>query len=163
MPMKSYLPQDKPCLIISKTLWRNLILDLRKRGKGKRESGAFLIGNSKNTHVTEYICYDDLDPHSLDRGYIYFTQKGFTPLWAHCKKNNVQVLADIHTHPGVWTEQSELDRTNPSIPVKGHIALIVPVYAKKNLRTLKGVGIYEYEANFNWKTFTLKDNVINLK
>jgi proteasome lid subunit RPN8/RPN11 len=163
MYMKSYTLQGNIRLIISKSLWRNLILDLRRKGMGKRESGAFLLGAPANKQVTEYICYDDLDPKSLDKGYIYFTEKGFTPLWARCKKNNVQVLADVHTHPGTWTGQSELDRTNPSIPIKGHLSLIIPRFAKKNLESLKGVGIYEYETNFKWKSLELKDKVINLK
>jgi proteasome lid subunit RPN8/RPN11 len=42
----------------------------------------------------------------------------------------MEVLADVHTHPGLDSSQSETDRTHPMISESGHVALIVPSYAK---------------------------------
>src|SRR6185369_7768267 len=106
-------------LFIPKKIWKELILELRKRGKGKRESGAFLIGTNNN--ITSFICYDDLDPYALNKGMITFHSEGFIPLFTYCEKNKTKVLADVHTHPGTWTNQSELDRTHPMFAVTGHL------------------------------------------
>ena len=40
------------------------------------------------------------------------------------------------------------------IPIRGHIALIIPTFAKANRYSPKGVGIYEYLGE-EWKTLTL--------
>jgi proteasome lid subunit RPN8/RPN11 len=149
-------------LSISVSLWAKLIDDLKVRGKGKRESGAFLLGPLDSPGVTEYICYDDLDPHSLDTGIIVFHHIGFTPLWAHCLANKLTVYADVHTHPPGSTRQSWSDIDNPMIVEKGHIALIVPNYARNRSQMLQGVGIYEYLGDKKWKIHTGSPDYINL-
>ncbi len=132
-------------------LWLKLIKQLCIRGHKKRESGAFLLGSRTNNKIKNFICYDDLDPSSLDKGYINFSGNGYIPLWNYCIKNNLSVLADIHTHPGIWTGQSELDKKNPMVSQLGHVALIVPKFAANRFQFLNGVGIYEYLGNYSWK------------
>jgi hypothetical protein len=134
-------------------LWRELILQLRKRSAGRRESGAFLLGVSqKNSNqVTRYICYDDLDPNAYQHGAIAFHAVGHAALWQSCRKNRLRVLADVHTHPrGVL--QSPTDQQNPMVPVVGHTALIVPNFARTPWWSLRTVGIYEYLGDWNWRT-----------
>jgi proteasome lid subunit RPN8/RPN11 len=134
-------------------LWRRLISDLRKRGGGRRESGAFLLGfrGPRRDIVKKYIPYDELDPNALDSGIIVFNPVGFMKLWQECKRLKMQVLADVHTHPTDWTEQSDTDRTHPMISQVGHIALIVPNFARHSGWHLKGVGIFEYLGEHRWK------------
>lgn len=149
-------------LNIPKTIWKNLIFELRKRGNGKRESGAFLLGNPQERIITNFCCYDDFDPSALESGMIKFNSNGFIPLLTFCEKNQLVVYADVHTHPYKWTQQSELDRTNPMVAVPGHIALIVPCFAKKNARTLAGVGIHEYIKNYRWNQWAVNSGKIKL-
>jgi hypothetical protein len=50
-------------------LWQRLCARLRERGRNAtRESGAFLLAARANdrTRITDFILYDDLDPHALD-------------------------------------------------------------------------------------------------
>lgn len=147
-------------LFIQKKIWEELILELKKRGRGRRESGAFLIGNNMN--VETFICYDDLDPKALRKGMIIFHSEGFIPLFSFCQKNKMKVLADVHTHPGVWTLQSELDRKHPMIAVAGHLSLIVPNYAKGNVASIEGVGIHEYISNYSWKYWSCESEKVKL-
>ncbi len=60
-------------LDISPLKWFTLLSELKKRGKRKRESGAFLLGKLNSTKITDIAYYDDLDPNALDLGYIKFT------------------------------------------------------------------------------------------
>jgi proteasome lid subunit RPN8/RPN11 len=126
--------------------------DLRKRGKGRRESGAFLLGvrGKKQDVVKKYIPYDELDPHALDSGIIVVRPIGFMKLWQDCKRLKLQVLADVHTHPGAWTDQSDSDRTHPMISQAGHIALIVPQFAASRCCKFNGVGIFDYLGDYKW-------------
>ena len=135
-------------------LWARLLADLRCRGEGIRESGAFLLGYSDGFRgrVTTYVCYDDLDPDALRTGAIAFHAMGYGALWQACRERSLEVLADVHTHPGSSVEQSSIDRRHPMVPVVHHTALIVPRYGRASRWSLRGVGVYEYLGNFKWTT-----------
>lgn len=135
-------------------LWRRAIVQLRQRGRGKGESGAFLLAPQEDAsdRVTAFICYDDLDPDAYQGGAISFHAVGHAALWEHCRNNSLRVLADVHTHPGRDVGQSCIDKRNPMIPLQGHTALIVPSFAHTRWWTLSGVGIYEYLGDFKWRS-----------
>ena len=136
----------------SKTLWKNLLSDLRARGGGRRESGAFLIGERVGAvaRITEFVLYDALDPASLDTGIIRFDGRYFGALWEYCAKNNRTVVADVHTHP-CGSGQSDSDMANPMIACAGHLAFIIPNFAAPPLR-LEEVGMYCYLGARRWET-----------
>jgi proteasome lid subunit RPN8/RPN11 len=134
-------------------LWRQLIGELRARGHGCHESGAFLLGTrgKKRDSVKMFILYDDLDKTALDTGIIVMKLAGMMKLWQECKRLKMQVLADVHTHATDWTDQSDSDRKHPMISQCGHVALIVPNFAKGSKWKLTGVGVFEYQGEFHWK------------
>jgi len=136
-------------------LWRQVVIQLRLRGKGTSESGSFLLGrqDDPSRRVTAFICYDDLDPNAYQRGAIAFHGGGHAALWKHCRSNNLPVLADVHTHPGRNIGQSPIDQRNPMIPVQGHVAIVVPNFGKVPWWSLDAAGIYEYLGNFEWRRY----------
>jgi proteasome lid subunit RPN8/RPN11 len=136
-------------------LWRRVILDLRHRGNRHRESGAFLLGVMRGSSaITKgYRCYDDLDPNAYQGGGIAFHAHGCAALWSYCREKQLDILADIHTHGGADTRQSDIDRRNPMIPMVDHTALIVPHFAHTPWWSLEGVGVHVYMGNFKWRSF----------
>lgn len=132
-------------------LWARLLGDLRRKGRGRGESGAFLLGRNGSSRITAYVCYDDLDPGAYQGGAIQFHAAGYAALWQHCKDKGLQVLADAHTHPGGDVGQSPIDQRHPMVPVVGHTAMIVPNLADTGWWSLKAVGVYEYLGNFRWQ------------
>jgi hypothetical protein len=70
-------------------------------------------------------------------------------LWEFCREHNVEVLADVHTHPGAYIQQSKIDQDNPLVAQRGHIAIIVGHYAQDRA-SLRDVGIYEYGGDAGW-------------
>jgi proteasome lid subunit RPN8/RPN11 len=139
-----------PCL-----LWARTIAELRRRGHGARESGAFLLGRQGgfSAKVTSFICYDDLDPDAYQSGAIEFHAAGYAALWKHCRQKGLQLLCDVHTHPGKDVRQSHIDRRHPMIAISGHTAMIVPNFANTSRWSLQAVGVYEYLGNFEWRTY----------
>jgi proteasome lid subunit RPN8/RPN11 len=135
--------------------WAMIIFDLRRRGGGVRESGAFLLGNEDRdpARVTSYICYDEVDPDAYQSGAIAFHASGCAALWRHCKEKQLDLLVDVHTHPGPDVGQSSIDERHPMIPVVGHTAMIVPNFARTAWWSLKLVGVYEYLGGFKWRTY----------
>ncbi len=135
-------------------LWAGVIFDLRRRGGGIRESGAFLLGRDDNdpARVTAYVCYDDVDPDAYQKGAIAFHANGCAALWQRCREKQLQLLLDVHTHPGRDVRQSAIDERHPMLPILGHTAMIVPNFAKTAWWSLKAVGVYEYLGTFKWRT-----------
>lgn len=120
-------------LSIPRSLWRRLVNDLADRGEGVRESGAFLLGSKTSSGTREakdYLLYDDLEPGCLDAGFVKMTSVGFRALGREASARSLEVVADIHTHPE-HAFFSGTDRDHPMVPVKGHLALVVPDYALK--------------------------------
>lgn len=152
----------KTKLTISLPLWRKLAGQLKQRGQGVRESGAFLLGELGGCEIKHFIPYDDLDPSALDSGIVAFQGVGFVTLWNYCQRHKMQVLADVHTHGGKWTGQSETDRTNPMVETQGHIALIIPNFARGNRASLDGVGIYEYLGDHHWRIWSADSGIFKV-
>lgn len=109
--------------------------ELRLRGQGRRESGAFLLGRETGEakNVQAWIAYDVLDPNALRFSYVRLDSDAFGRLWAHCEQRGQTVVGDVHTHPR-GPGQSLSDRANPMISVAGHTALIVPRFAQGRVR-----------------------------
>lgn len=149
-------------LRISRLTWIRLIWQLRRRGGGRRESGAFLLGPLSGGSVSRFVCYDDLDPRSLDTGIIRFDGSGYVPLWKICNERNLKVVADVHTHPGRWTDQSDYDIDHPMVAQKGHLALILPEFAQYSWKGAKGAGFFRYLGDGAWETLSLESLHFNL-
>ena len=150
--IRAYLAPDL-ALGMSPKLWRRLLMELRCRSGGVRESGAFLLGKvcPDGRTVHHFVPYDDLDPTCLDTGYVVFKGKAFGRLWDECDRLGMRVVADIHCHPEE-AFLSETDRLHPMISQVGHVAIVVPDYASRD-STVRDVGVYEYEGSHQWRRF----------
>ena len=148
-------PEHK--LVCSASLWNRGLAELRRRGEGRHESGAFLLGHrSGDTRIMRrFVYYDDLDPHCLDAGIVVLDGSAFARLWQICRDTGLPVIADVHTHPA-GSYQSTTDRDNPMIAVPGHIAMIVPHLSRQPVRRSE-LGIYEYLGNHCWRSFRGSD------
>jgi proteasome lid subunit RPN8/RPN11 len=134
----------------SSRLWRRIIAELERRGEKRHEAGVFLLGVSDGTQkeVREAVYYDDLDPHAYESGVCVLHGDAFARLWSLCREKNLTVVADAHTHPGAAL-QSGSDRTNPMVAREGHIAIIVPDFARWPIG--RGtLGVYEYVGDHGW-------------
>ena len=131
-------------------VWWRLLRELKHRGGGVRESGAFLLGRRNRTAstVSKLMFYDDLDPGALATGIVRLSGHAMGAVWDACERAGLEVLADVHTHPA-GTGQSASDRENPMIATRGHIALIVPDLAQRTFR-LRGIGHYRYRGARLW-------------
>jgi proteasome lid subunit RPN8/RPN11 len=145
----------KQKIMIPRLTWMRLVQELRKRGKGRSESGAFLLGNvdAGDRRVETFICYDDLDPDALSSGYVTFHGEGFSALWEICKKEKLRVIADVHTHPTEDVRQSRIDKSNPMVPVVGHVAIILPNYACTSKFSITGAGVHVFKGHGQWTSY----------
>ena len=138
-------------------VWKALIEDLCKRGCGKCESGAFLLGKMDGDvrRVQAWVPYDELDADALTAGYVRLDTSAFTRLWAICAETGLTVVADVHTHPG-GPIQSRSDRANPMISQAGHFALIVPKFARGRV-VPRDVSVNVYLGSKQWASYFKRD------
>jgi hypothetical protein len=141
----------RPELICSPDIWDAGTAELRRRTRGgTRESGAFLLGRKgSNREIEEFVFYDDIDPQSLDTGIVVIDGRSLGDLWAHCRRTNRQVVADIHVHPGGY-QQSASDQANPIMAEVGHLAVILPNFAARATRP-GSIGVFEYMGARKWR------------
>ena len=148
------LASETTNIAMSLLIWMRLLRQLRRRGRGLQETGAFLLGSDSghSKTVTAFVCYDDLDPNACQCGAITFHAVGYAALWEYCRAHTLAVIADVHTHPGRRVTQSGVDQRNPMLPVTGHTALIVPCFGRTPWWSLRQIGVYEYLGHFRWRT-----------
>jgi len=141
--------------------WQAMLGELSDRGHGEIESGAFLLatrtGDSKV--VTRVVYYDDLDPDCLVGG-IHFHGLAYGKLWALCRSDRLTVVGDVHTHPSDWVEQSDIDKGSPMVAQQGHVALIIPHFARRPTDP-SDVGVHLYDGR-GWTTWTGRDAATRL-
>jgi len=147
--IQAFAPPE-PRLDCSPRLWRSLVAELERRGSGHHEAGAFLLGTIAGQHrrTFDVVYYDDLDPGAYESGVCVLDGDAFARLWAICRERGQTVVADIHTHPG-GACQSHSDRTNPMVARAGHVAVILPDYARPPVN-LSRVGVFEYRGAHAW-------------
>lgn len=137
-------------LLIPRRQWLGLLSELRRRGAGRHESGAFLLGKRVGDRRVFETCvfYDDLDPRAYNTGVCVLYADAFERLWRLCQERGLQVLADVHTHMRD-SRQSEADRCNPMVARSGHLAIIVEHFAKGPVWRHR-LGLYRYEGSHRW-------------
>jgi proteasome lid subunit RPN8/RPN11 len=137
--------------------WQRLLRDLARRGRGVRESGAFLLGAGEpgSVRVTRWLAFDELDPKCLN-GAISIRGEAFNGLWKICRQESLRVIADVHTHPGRHVAQSAIDQSNPMVAQRGHVAVIVPGFARGRPAP-EHVGVHIYRGDRSWDAFYGQD------
>jgi len=133
--------------------WAELISELGRRAGGRRESGAFLLAeqDAARPAVRRIVYYDDLDPASLNGG-VSISAGAFGRLWRLCSAEGLRVIADVHTHPGTYVEQSSIDRANPMVAQPGHVAILVPHLAGQRVRP-RECGVHVYQGSHQWDSY----------
>ena len=141
-------------LVISRSNWLGLMAELRRRGGGRTESGAFLLGQREGERriFQTAAFYDDLDPDAYSTGVCVLYADAFERLSSLCRTHDLRVIADVHTHPED-AGQSEADRRNPMVARPGHLAFIVEDFARDPVWRHR-MGVYRYEGSHRWSDFS---------
>ena len=140
--------------------WFKTIQGLKKRGEGRRESGAFFLHRFGENKVCKIVFYDQFDKNVSNTGRIEF--KGGNEFHKYLMDNDLSVFADIHSHPTDNTNQSESDKYNPMIRIKGHVAIIAPNFASNRFLLPKDCSIYQYQGERLWRQIMPNECLLKL-
>jgi hypothetical protein len=109
------------------------------------------LGKTRNNGVhviLDFVFYDDVDPEALASGVVTIRETALPRLWEICRARGYGVVADMHVHPFGYG-QSASDRANPVMPRVGHIAFILPDFARDR-PAFGTIGIYEFLGGGRW-------------
>jgi proteasome lid subunit RPN8/RPN11 len=141
-----------PRLRCNRSIWADGVRQLERRTRGGRqESGAYLLGTELpdgGRRILEFVYYDDIDPRALETGEVTIRQTALPRLWELCRRRGYGVVADVHVHPGSC-RQSGSDMASPVMPRAGHIAMILPDFAR-GAPEPGAIGIYEFLGGGRW-------------
>jgi hypothetical protein len=141
-----------PRITCSRRVWEAGVHELASRTlRETRESGAYLLGRrlKNDVHeILEFVFYDDVDPAALATGIVTIRETALPRLWEICRARGYGVVADIHVHPHGFS-QSESDQAGPVMPRAGHIAFILPNFARGNPKP-GAIGMYEFLGSGRW-------------
>ncbi|MEH2521976.1 proteasome lid subunit RPN8/RPN11 [Bradyrhizobium sp. AZCC 1610] len=141
-----------PRITCARRVWQTGVHELARRTRnGTRESGAYLLGRRRQngTHdILEFVFYDDVDPKALATGIVTIRETALPRLWEICRARGYGVVADVHVHPGGYG-QSASDRAGPVMPRAGHIAFILPNFARGTPKP-GAIGMYEFLGEGRW-------------
>lgn len=147
-----------PRLRCRKHIWDAGVAELARRTLNEsRESGAYLLGRmrrDRSKDILEFVFYDDIDPTALATGIVTIRQTALPRLWELCRARGFGVVADVHVHPFGYG-QSQSDMSNPVMPRAGHIALILPDFAREQPQP-GFIGMYEFLGNGIWADHSAK-------
>jgi hypothetical protein len=132
--------------------WTDLIAGLDQRAEGIRESGAFLLSDvgGRSRVVRQVVYYNDLGPSSGNGG-LWVGPAAYAKLWRLCSTEGRKVIADLHTHPGNFTQLSSIDRAHPMVGTVGHVAIVVPRLARGAIEP-RDCGVHVYRGGHQWKS-----------
>ena len=119
------------------------------------------LGNHQGEReiATEVIFLDDL-PGTVGRRLQHRTSReAVRILIDRARELGLTIVGDVHTHPGLWVDLSEVDRAHPIEYRIGLLALVLPAFAAGPPR-LQGIGVHEYLGSGEWRTFE-SDEVVS--
>lgn len=148
----SWARRAPPRITCAYATWEAGVNELARRTlRETRESGAYLLGRTMKNgvhEILEFVFYDDVDPKALATGIVTIRETALPRLWEICRARGYGVVADIHVHPGGYW-QSASDQAGPVMPRAGHIAFILPNYARGNPKP-GAMGMYEFLGEGQW-------------
>jgi proteasome lid subunit RPN8/RPN11 len=141
----------KPTVNIPSSLWHKTQKGLATRGAGERESACLWVGQrGKEIWSVKGIIFLDDIPGTISNKRFHHTPKEVVnKIYQVLRKEGLQIIADVHTHPGRDVEMSDLDKNHPIEYRVGLLSLILPNYGFPPI-TLRNTGFHEYLGNDMW-------------
>jgi proteasome lid subunit RPN8/RPN11 len=79
------------------------------------------------------------------RRHVHCDERQIEEVVAAAHDRELGVLAQVHSHPGPFTEHSRGDDEMVLMPFDGMLSIVVPHYARHGLRPLESLGVHQYQ------------------
>lgn len=140
-----------PRVVLTQALWQATVKGLGARSEGRHETACVWTGHRlpEAWSIEAIMFLDDL-PGTTGLPRQHRTPRSaLDVLFAELRKRELQIIADVHTHPGSWVGLSPVDQSHPIEYRLGLLAVVIPHYARVPV-SLADAGIHEYLGAHRW-------------
>ena len=67
------------------------------------------------------------------------------------RRRRLEIIAEIHSHPGHWVGHSFIDDENPFVLAEDNISIVVPSFGEEGMEPLWKCGVYLYNVKDGWR------------
>jgi hypothetical protein len=155
---------------IPRYLFEKSIKVLRKRGLLKQEGLVLWAGAAATDSEEAYIVSLIVPEKGHWGGGVRLDIKTLLKLSEELEKRDLQLLAQVHTHPGNFGHSLGDENRATSFRL-GYVSIVIPDFALIDVRDLSMCYVYEYRGNFKWRLlgddemnrrFFIEDSVIGV-
>lgn len=128
---------------------------LKKYGRKESEALVFWAG-WLDEKCNAYVTSCKIPPNTNWGGGVRVELDGMLALMDELVKDDLLLLAQVHSHPGDFGH-SYGDDLSASSYRKGYISIVVPNYGLIDLKDLSRCYVHEYAQNWEWKLLDEKE------
>lgn len=77
--------------------------------------------------------------------HVFCSERDIDQIVTAAHSHRLGVLAQIHSHPGGWTEHSRGDDDLVLMPFEGMLSVVVPHYGRYGIRPIHHMGVHQYQ------------------
>lgn len=110
---------------------------------GDHEGIVFLFGRE----LGERTIYTTVIAPEADHGWghVHCSHEQIHAVVREGRRLGLALLAQLHSHPGSWTEHSEGDDDMIVMPFDGMLSIVAPHYGGHGLRPLDSLGVHQFQ------------------
>lgn len=164
-------PGDYPCTYIPRPLIEKTVKKLREQGVKFNEGLVFWAGiEAKDGSKFVTTC---VYPKQQCSGISVSSDLiAGAKVVREIRKRRLEIISEVHSHPGHWVGHSPIDDENPFVLAEGNISIVVPHFAKEGMEPLWKCGVYLYSFKDGWRrlsrneiaeNFMILDQEVNLE
>lgn len=73
------------------------------------------------------------------------------------RKRGLEIIAEIHSHPGYGVGHSITDDENPFVLADSNVSIVVPYFGEEGMQPLWKCGVYIYSFKEGWRRLSKKE------
>ena len=156
---KVFRSGDHPIICIPRLIVKKTAEHLRKYGAQGNEGLVFWAGieagdNSKFVTTCVYPRVRWVSGASVSSDVIAGAE-----VVREVRRRELEIIAEIHSHPGHWVGHSIIDDENPFVLADGNISIVVPCLGDEGMEPLWKCGVYLYSVKDGWRRLSKEEIV----
>lgn len=141
---------------IPDSVWQAVLGDLAKRGRRHDEGLALLAGGTSADSSAAYatVCFIPRRGHW--GGGVRLEQPELVSLNTALTQHDLQLLAQIHSHPGNFGHSPGDERLALSYR-EGFVSIVIPDFAQAKALKPEDCFVYEYKREWQWNEISREE------
>lgn len=151
--------QARGHIIVSESVVHQTLTALRgfSGPDGRHEGIVFWAGRREDN---DHLVTSAVVPAALHGiGFVHVPAAAVGRAARQARASRLAILAQIHSHPGAWTDHSDGDDRMVLLPYENMFSIVVARYGDGGITAIEGAGIHQYQEG-SWVKVTNPDDAL---